>query len=176
MRHPVEVLVGQVRHARAAAEERADCEPFDGSREPATAPFVDARPRQQVFDGRVVDVEGVGQQLADGGGAAGSIHGILIAGGEQEGVSLDASGFVRPEEGADVMPEFVGQNAERRALRKRRKGEVHEDVVSPFRRMLSQRSAVVARRSSENARANAAEDVCQLRSSREASTGGGPAR
>ena len=85
-----------------------------------------------MFDGRVVDVEGVGQQLADAGGAACSIHGILVAGGEQEGVSLGASGLVRPEEGADVVPEFVGQGAEPRALLERRKGEVHEDIGSPF--------------------------------------------
>ena len=130
MRHPVEVLVGQVRHTRASAEKLDDREPFDGTRELATAPFVDAQHRRKVFSGGVVDVEGVGQQLADAGGAAGSIHGILVAGGKQEGVSLGASGLVRPEEGADVMPEFVGQSAEPRALRERRKGEVHEDVPS----------------------------------------------
>ena len=83
-------------------------------------------------DGGVVDVEGVGQQLADTGSAAGSIHSILVAGGKQEGVGLGASGLVRAEEGSDVVPEFVGQRAEPWALLERREGKVHEDISSPF--------------------------------------------
>lgn len=82
MGYPVEVLVGQVRHASASAEELDEREPFDGTRELPPAPLVNAQHRRKVFDGSAVDVERVGQELADAGVAAGSIHGILVPGRE----------------------------------------------------------------------------------------------
>ena len=79
-----------------------------------------------------MDVESIGQQLADPGGAARSIHCALVASGEQEGVGLCAAGLVGPEKGADVLLELFRQHAEFGAFRKRREGQIHKDVVSPL--------------------------------------------
>ena len=101
----VEVLVGEIRHARAPAKELDERQTVDGAGELAAAAFVDratraadARPR---CDGRR------GRRAAacpTVGVAARPVHGVLVAGGEQEGVGFCAAGPVRPEEGADVVP------------------------------------------------------------------------
>ena len=167
MRDAVEVIVGEIRHARAPAKELDERKPLDRAGELAAAAFVDAQHRRQVLDGGVMDVESVGQQLADAGIAARPVHGVLIAGGEQEGVCLGAAGPVRAEEGADIVSQFVRQRAEPGALRECREGQVDEDVGSPF--LPNAIPAVGAGDPAEQReRAGyAAEALCQLRRCRE---------
>ena len=128
MRDPVEVLVDEVRHAGTATEQLDEREPVDGTGQLAATSLVDAQHGWQARDRRLVNVKRVRQQLADAGSTARSIHGVLVAGREQQGVRLSAAGLVRSEERADVVPQFVGQHAEPGALGKRSESEVDEDV------------------------------------------------
>ena len=83
VRHAVEVVVGEVRHAGTAAEELDEGEPVHGAGQLPGAPFVDPQHRGQVSDSGVVDVEGVGKQLADASVAAGSVDRARVAGRER---------------------------------------------------------------------------------------------
>ena len=128
--HAVEVVVDEVRHAGPAAGELDEGQPVDGAGELAGAALVDPQHRGKLGDGGVVDVEGVGQQLADRRTAARAVHRVLVAGREQQRVGGGTAGLVGAEEGADVEPQRLGERAEAGAPRERGEGEVHEQVVA----------------------------------------------
>ena len=132
VRHAVEVVVGEIRHAGLPAKELHERQPVHRARQLPGASFIDAQHRGQVPDGGVVDVEGVGQQLADAGVATGAVHRLRVAGREQQRVGGGAARLVRAEEGADVVAQRFGQGAETGALREGGEGEVHEQVGSPL--------------------------------------------
>ena len=161
-----------MRHAGPAAGELDEGQPVDGAGELAGAAFVDPQHRGQMGDGGVVDVEGVGQQLADRRTAARAVRGVLVAGREQQRVGGGAARLVGPEEGADVEPKRLGEVAEAGALRERGEGEIHEQVGAPVdpERVPAFGAGGPAEQGEDSG--DAAERMVELRGGRELSGGG----
>jgi hypothetical protein len=61
------------------------------------ASLVDAEERVERFEGTAMDVEGVGQELADGRASAGVVDGLGVAGPEQPVVGQSAGARVAAE-------------------------------------------------------------------------------
>jgi hypothetical protein len=93
-----------------------DVGPLDLAPEGPAAALVHPQERLQLVQGAAVDVEIVGQQLADGRALAGLVDGLGVAGLVEEFVGLAAGLGVRPEEGPHIDLKAARQLVERRAL------------------------------------------------------------
>lgn len=106
-----------------------------------------------------MDVQGVGQGLADWDLGAGAADGILVSGQVEKTVGLGTGGLVGAEEGADVVTQDLGKLVELGAGAEGGESEVDEKIVAA---LPTNRLPVVASRyaadQGEGAR-NAAEDV-----------------
>ncbi|MBV9379789.1 MAG: hypothetical protein JO242_03850 [Streptosporangiaceae bacterium] len=81
---------------------------FDLAQQGAAAALVDAQERVGAVQGAAVDVEGVGQELAETEAAAGGVDGLGLAGLEEQGVRLAAGPRVGAEEGTQVALQGTG--------------------------------------------------------------------
>ena len=120
----VEVGVGQVRDLARMAVELDQVGALDLAEVGAGAALVDAEQRVEGLQGGAVDVQGIGQELADGRSAAGVVDGVGVAGPEQQVVGPPAAVGVATEERPDVPAEPDRQGRDRRPAAGPAEGQV----------------------------------------------------
>ena len=124
MRVGVEVGVGQVRDLARVAVELDQVGALDLAEVGAGAALVDAEQRVEGLQRGAVDVQGVGQELADGRSAAGVVDRVGVAGPEQEIVGPSAAVGVAAEERSDVPAESDREGRDRRPAAEPAEGRV----------------------------------------------------
>ena len=101
---------------------------FDFAQVGTAATFVDAQERFEVVQGAAVDVQVIGEQLADGGAFARLVDGRGIACAKEQFIRKTAGLGVRAEESPHVRPEGAWQLAELRPPLKPGQRQVDEQV------------------------------------------------
>ena len=125
----VEVGIGQVRDLARMAVELDQVGALDLAEVGAGAALVDAEQRVEGLQGGAVDVQGVGQELADGRSAAGVIDRVGVAGPEQQVVGPSAAVGIAAEERSDVPPETDREGRDRRPAAEPAEGQADENVL-----------------------------------------------
>jgi hypothetical protein len=138
VRFGLEIGVDQVRDLARLAVQLDQVGALDLTEVGPGASLVDAEQRVERFEGAAMDVEGVGQDLADRRSPAGVVDGLGIAGLEEPVVGQAAGVRVAAEEGADVPLETERQGRDRRTSPESTEGQVDEQVfgVAPRDRVL----------------------------------------
>ena len=113
MRVGVEVGIGQVRDLARMAVEFDQVGALDLTEVGPRAALVDAEQRVEGLQGRAVDVERIGQELADSRAAAGVVDRFGVAGPEEQVVD-PASAVGVAAEGRSAVPAETGREGRHR--------------------------------------------------------------
>ena len=124
----VEVGVDQIRDLARVAVELDQVGALDLAEVGPGAALVDAEQRVEGLQRRAVDVEGIGQELAEGRASAGVVDRVGVAGPGQPVVGPPAAVRIPAEEGPDVPLESGREGRHRRPSAEPAEGQVDEQV------------------------------------------------
>jgi hypothetical protein len=124
-----EVGIDEVGDLAGLAVELDQVGAFDLAQVGAGAALVGAEERAQGLQGTAVDVQGIREELADGGAAAGVVDGFGVAGPEQPVVGPPAAVRVAAEERSDVPLQTDREGRHRRPAAEPSEGQVDQQVL-----------------------------------------------